>query len=288
MSDPTDKKAFEAELKDPATRPLNGRTIMVTRPRGQASEITRLLEELGAEVIHCPTIEFIEPSDWSPLDAALDRIESYDWIVFTSSNGARFFLRRLIEQAVGGVSLLAAPVLCAMGHATAATLKDAGIRVDVIARDSKAEGAFSAIVEHVGGEDKIRGLRFLIPRARVARDYLPDELKRLGAQVEAVEVYQTVKPDADGRAIARLFEEGRIDAITFTSSSTVSNFAAIVESKDLSGLLRNTLVACIGPVTAATAAEYGIRKVVQPDVYTAAALVETIARSISSDVNSSD
>ena len=285
--DSKDKKAAQKKLRDRALPPLNGRTIMVTRSMGQSDEITRLLEEKGAKVVHCPTIEFIEPDDLSPVDAALARIESYDSIVFTSSNGVRFFLRRLVKQAGGSFSLPGDSVICAIGPATAAALKEAGIRVDVIAKDSKAEGAFSAIIEHAGGEEKIRGRRFLIPRAKVARDYLPAQLSRIGAEVEAVEVYQTVKPEVDGKAIVQLFEKGNIDAITFTSSSTVSNFAAIVERKDLSGLLQNTLVACIGPVTAATAAEYGISKAAQPDVYTAVALVETIALSLVRDEGSS-
>jgi uroporphyrinogen III methyltransferase/synthase len=172
------------------------------------------------------------------------------------------------------------PVVCAIGPATAKAIENAGIHVDVIAADSKAEGALRAIIEHAGGESKIRGLRFLIPRARIAREVLPVELGRLGARVDAVETYQTVKPDTDIENIIRLLNEA---AITFTSSSTVANFAALVGAENLSSLLQNTLVACIGPVTAATALEHGLSKIVQPEVYNTRALVEAIVKEIGSD-----
>ena len=280
MSDANKETASGQEQDESKVGSLKGQTVMVTRPRGQSDEMVALLESLGATVIHCPTIKTVEPDDWSRLDATIEKIESYDWIVFTSSNGVKFFISRLIERRDEGISSMARPVICAIGPATAKALSQKGIRVDIIAGDSKAEGALKAIIEFAGGEEKLRGVKFLIPRARVARDFLPDNLEKLGAHVEAVEAYRMVRPDADGESIIRLFEEGRVNVITFTSSSTVSNFAEIVGMKNLSSLLQNSLVACIGPVTAATAAEYGIDKIAQPEAYTSVALVEAIVRSI--------
>jgi uroporphyrinogen III methyltransferase/synthase len=256
---------------------------MVTRPLAQSKEITSLLERLGASVVHCPTIQVVEPSDWAPLDRAIDELGSYDWLVFTSSNGVQFFFRRLIERGLyerGGLDRLPGLTTFAIGPATAAALEAAGARVDLIASESKAEGALRAIIDHLGGEQRLRGLRFLIPRARVAREVLPAELGRLGARVDAVEAYQTIRPEADGDRLVALFKDRKIDAITFTSASTVSNFAALVGMKDLSGLFENVAVASIGPVTTQAAAEHGIRRVIQPRTYNAAALVAALAESL--------
>ncbi|HJQ67776.1 MAG TPA: uroporphyrinogen-III synthase [Blastocatellia bacterium] len=263
--------ALESHKENPRTRPLAGLSVLITRGLGQSAEMTALLEEAGATVIHCPTIEISEPESWAALDAAIGNLDDYDWVVFTSANGVEFFYRRLAEK-----SLPDRIIRCAIGPATAKALEAASGRVDVVAKDSKAEGALSAIIEHAGGQDRVRGLRFLIPRARVAREVLPTELSSLGARVDAVEAYQTIKPETDGEEIKRLLTERAIDVVTFTSSSTVANFAAIVGVKELSGLLEGVLVACIGPVTAATAREHGLDHVIQPDRYTAPALVESL------------
>jgi uroporphyrinogen III methyltransferase/synthase len=264
----------------PQDPPLLGKKVLVTRTRAQSEAITRQLEALGAEVLHCPTIDVVPPSSWSALDASIAKIQEYDWIVFTSANGVRFFLRRLGERRSEGIDVLAAHTICAIGPATAVAIESAGAHVHVTAFNSTAEGALTAIIDHLGGEDKVRGLRFLIPRARVAREILPTGLRSLGARVDAVETYQNIKPDVQPEDITRLFEENSIDAITFTSSSTVSNFAELTGLTDLSGLLSNTLVGCIGPVTAETAASYGLKRVIQPERYDAAGLVEAIVKSI--------
>jgi uroporphyrinogen III methyltransferase/synthase len=270
----------ESDSGSSKTLPLKGKTILITRRRAQSEEMTLMTEKLGATVIHCPTIEIVEPDSWAELDAAIQQLVTYDWLVFTSANGADFFFRRLAEKQSGVAASMSKLVVCAIGPATARAIEKASVDVDVIATDSKAEGALASIIEHAGGEDKIRGLKFLIPRARIAREILPVELSKLGAQVDAVETYQTIKPDVDGDAIARLFKEGQVDAITFTSPSTVSNFAALVGSGDLSILLQHTLVACIGPVTAATALEHGLENIVQPDAYNATALVEALVKAM--------
>lgn len=274
-SDPPGLVRYDAE-----SAPLRGKTILVTRAPAQSEDITAQLEVLGAVVIHCPTIEIVPPSSWAQLDASIEKIKEYDWIVFTSANGARFFFRRLGEMRSEGVDALAAHVVCAIGPATARAIETAGAVAHVTASDSKGEGALTAIIEHVGGEESLRELRFLIPRARVARETLPAGLRSLGAHVDAVETYQTVKPAVQPERIIRLFKENSIDAITFTSPSTVSNFAELVGLTDLSGLLGATLVACIGPVTAETAISHGLGRIVQPAQHNAAELVRSIVESI--------
>lgn len=259
---------------------MRGKTILVTRARAQSQEITARLEALGATVIHCATIEVVPPTSWKPLDAAISKLESYDWLIFTSANGVHFFFRRLSEIRSDGAEAIAERLVCAIGPATARAVEASGALVHLTASDSKAEGALTAIIDNVGGAENIRGLRFLMPRARVAREILPAALRGLGAHVDAVEAYQTIKPDVDPENILRLFKNNSIDVITFTSSSTVSNFADIVGLTDLSDLLSATLVACIGPVTADTAAEHGLKRIIQPKVYNASELVDCIVSSI--------
>lgn len=284
MEEPEKIYPVEPGSRDAITRPLKGKTILITRARAQSAEMTMRLEQLGATVIHCPTIEIVEPVSWAALDAAINELNTYDWLVFTSANGAEFFFRRLGQKRHDYASSMGNMVVCAIGPATAKAIEKSDIPVNVIAEDSKAEGALAAIVEHAGGADRIPGLRFLIPRARIAREVLPVELRNLGAYVNAVEAYRTARPEADPGGIICLFKEGAVDAITFTSSSTVSNFAALVGLGDLSTLLRGTIVACIGPVTAATALDYGLADVVQPDVYNATALVEAIVKAMGGEL----
>lgn len=273
----SDPPGLVRESPEPA--PLRGKTILVTRARAQSEDITAQLEALGATVIHCPTIEVVPPSSWAQLDDSIEKIKEYDWIVFTSANGVRFFFRRLGEIRTEGVEALAAHV-GAIGPATARAIEAAGAVPRLTASDSSGEGALRAIIDHVGGEESVRGLRFLIPQARVARETLPAGLRRLGAYVDAVETYHTVKPVVQPERIIRLFKENSIDAITFTSPSTVSNFAEIVGLTDLSDLLGSTLVACIGPVTAESAVSYGLGRIVQPAQHNAAELVGSIVESI--------
>lgn len=247
-----------------------------------------MLRRLGAKVIFCPTIEITEPDDWEGVDRAIDRLESFDWIIFTSANGVGYFFRRLQQRRANRAdSLSKAPIpkapICAIGPRTEKALEAAGAPPSLVAADSRAEGVMEALIEHLGGADKLRGLSILIPRSRIARDHLPVELSKLGARVTAVEAYKTVRPETSDSAaseIKKLFKNGEIDAITLTSSSTVANLAALVGPDELAALIGNATAACIGPVTAATAREYGIVKIVQPETYTAEAMIDALARAI--------
>ncbi|MFL6215114.1 MAG: uroporphyrinogen-III synthase [Blastocatellia bacterium] len=261
-------------------RRLGGKTVMLTRPPAQSGEMAARLIESGARVIHCPTIEIAEPATWGPLDAALTNLEGYDWLIFTSVNGVEHFFRRFAEKQGDAMSLLSHVRTCAVGPATARALVSACGRVDVTAGESRAEGVLAALIEAVGGVEHLAGLRFLLPRARVARDLLPEELIRFGAHVDAVEAYQTLRPDIDRADLIRLMTDNHVDAITFTSPSTVANFAALIGNKDLSDTLRGLIVASIGPVTTEALRARGITQIIQSQAYNAIALVEALVEAL--------
>jgi uroporphyrinogen III methyltransferase/synthase len=262
--------------KQKSQQPLTGRTIVITRARAQSAEFAAELERLGARVISCPTIEIVEPESYALLDEAIENLYGYDWLIFTSVNGVDYFLRRL-EARGHDTSELDELRVCAIGEATALRLREARIHVDVVPEQFKAEGAYLAIAAYVGGRAELNRLNFLIPRAAVARDYLPKALEEAGARVDVVPAYRTVAPQTSERGrVEAMLTGGAIDCITFTSSSTVANFARLFDTTDLSQLLEGVCVACIGDVTAATAAEYNLRTNIRPDEYTIPALTRAI------------
>ena len=168
--------------------------------------------------------------------------------------------------------------VCAIGSATADRLRDAHVHVDLVPEEFKAEGVFAALESFVGGAQMLLNLNFLIPRAAVARDYLPRALEAAGARVDVVAAYRTVAPhNTERRRIETLLAGGGVDCITFTSSSTVRNFAELFDTADLSNLLRGVAVACIGDITAATAAEFGLQTNILPTEFTTTALARAIA-----------
>lgn len=275
MQEPEIERAKESKQAD--RQPLEGRSIVITRARTQAAEFIAELERFGARVVACPTIEIVEPESYEPLDQAIATLSQYDWLIFTSVNGVDHFLRRL-EAGGHETSELDELSVCAIGEATALSLREAQVHVDVVPDEFKAEGVFAALELFVGGPENLRGLRFLIPRAAVARDYLPLALQEAGAQVNVVAAYRTVQPQTTERGrVAAMLAGGAVDCITFTSSSTVINFAQLFETTNLRELLKGVRVACIGDITAQTAAEYGLRTDIQPAEFTIPALAQAIA-----------
>ncbi len=246
--------------------PLFGRRIVVTRAREQASTLAEKLRSLGAAAIELPTIEIRPAADYRPLDCAIARLADYDWLIFTSANGVRFFLERLDHSAVDLRALRAK--ICAIGPATATALEALHLKVDLMGREYVAEGLLEAFRPF-----DLTGARVLLPRAAVARDVVPAELARRGAHVDVVEAYRTAVPDGAAEAAAAIFHaERKPDWIAFTSSSTVRNFAAAAGP----GALAGVKVASIGPITSATARELGIEVTSEASVYTIDGLVEAI------------
>jgi uroporphyrinogen III methyltransferase/synthase len=251
-------------------RPLFGRRIVVTRAREQASDFKAKLEELGGSCIEFPTIEVVPPPSWAPLDEAITALSEYDWIIFTSVNGVRSFMGRM--QAAGhDARALHGIRLAAIGPKTAEALEAVMLRPDLVPSEYRAE----AILEALSG-DNVSGKRFLMPRAMVAREILPEKLRERGARVDVVPAYQTVLPERDAQKVRSLLTDGRIDCVTFTSSSTVSNFFAMVGKEEFERCKEKTVIACIGPITAETAAGFGLKTDVMPSEYTIGGLVEAL------------
>ncbi len=252
------------------SRPLFGKRILVTRPEDQAVDFIRALSELGAQCLVFPTIKIIPPATWKEFDRAIEGLSRYDWILFTSVNGVTYFFERL-DVAKRDTRHLSGIKIGAIGPKTAAALMDRGINPDLIPDVYWAE----EIVEALKGYH-LNGKRVLLPRPSIARDYIPKNLKKLGAFVDEVEAYQTVQPEYSQDQLDTLFESGKIDMITFTSPSIVGNFMALLKGKPIYEGISKVGAACIGPVTAQKAKEVGLKVVVIPDEYTADALTRAI------------
>ena len=262
---------------DAAEPPLAGRTVMITRARAQAAEFASALEAYGARVVSCPTIEIAPLESYAELDEAIENIFGYDWLVFTSANAVEYFMRRL-NASGKDVAELDELRVCAVGDATAERLADARVHVDLVPQKFQAEGVFAAFENFLGGREQIAGLNFLLPRAAAARDFLPRALEVAGARADCVTAYRTVRPETTDRArVEALLVGGGVDCVTFTSSSTVHNFAQLFDTRDLRPLLSGVRVACIGEVTSHTAAEYGLTTDVLPAEATTRALALAVA-----------
>jgi len=274
----------EAHTKSSQKAPLAGCTVVITRAQDQASEFVSELKRYGANVVLCPTIEIRELESYERLDEAIEHLYGYDWLIFTSVNGVEYFFQRL-KTGNRNVSDLDELKVCAIGDATADRLRDLHVHVDVIPEEFKAEGVFSALERFVGGSEAMKGLNVLIPRASVARDYLPKALEKAGARVDVVPAYRTELPaDLDRGRVAALLSGGA-DCIAFTSSSTVKNLARLFDTEDLSGALAGVVIACIGDITARTAADYGLQVKIQPQQFTIPALARAIAEYFSANAD---
>jgi uroporphyrinogen III methyltransferase/synthase len=260
-------------------RPLFGRRIVVTRAREQAPELVDMLEERGADAIQTPTIRIAPPDDSEALDRATADAGGYDWIVFTSANAVEAFFGRLLQR--GDIRDLKGVRLCAVGPSTAQRVSGYGLRVDLTPEESRAEGVFEALK----AAGPLAGTRLLLPRADIAREVLPDQLREAGAEVTDIIAYRTVvaggERDSD-HDIYRMLLERQIDAVTFTSASTVRNFARMLGEEQAADLLNTTVVAAIGPVTAEAAQQLGIRVGVVPRKYTIPDLVDALVEHFSS------
>jgi len=271
-----DVAALREQIAWRETQPLFGRTILVTRSRRQASELTAALRDLGARVIELPTIE-IRPVESSEPAEAARRLDQFQWIVFTSPNGVVEFTACLSRCGLD-VRALAPVKIAAIGPGTARHLADAGLRADLVAERAIAESLADALLAAGVGQ----GSRVLLTRAEEARDVLPERLRAAGADVADVAVYRTVVPEhVDADALAAL-ADGDVDLVTLTSSSTARHLAEVVRAHGGDALLDRVRASArffaIGPITARTAAEFGLRVVVESPVHTIDGLVEAIRR----------
>lgn len=258
------------------SRPLFGKRVLVTRPRDQAAELVRRLEAMGAEAIEAPMIRIEPPEDYGPLDDACMRVGEFNWIVFSSANAVDAFIERLLHTP-RDLRALRDAQLCAVGPATSDRLARFGLKVDLVPAEHRAEGVVRAISAH----RDLRGLRVLLPRADIGRELIGDELRRQGAEVTEVVAYRTViaEPEREGEPdIYRMLLERRIEVVTFTSASAVRNFVRVLGAEPAADLLRATIVASIGPVTAEAAALANIETSIMPTEHTVPALVDAIVK----------
>ncbi len=248
--------------------PLAGLRVLNTRPKEQARGFTEMLEDEGAVVREVPAIKIAPPDDLSGLDRALEDLGSYDWIVFTSTNGVRYFFERMSERNVDIRSLYGVK-LAAIGEKTASELESKGLSVEIVPEEFRAEGLLSSLKEEIDGRKRI-----LLPRTLEARDILHDGLKEAGNDVDEVETYRTLGGSIP-EDVERDIEDGMYNMITFTSSSTVENFIDMIDDKKY---FEDMTVAAIGPVTAETARNHDIEVDIVASEYDIEGLSDAIIR----------
>jgi len=266
--------AFRDHLRWFDSRPLFGRRILVTRPREQAAELVERLEAAGAGVIEAPLVRILPPDDPAPLEEACARAGAFDWIVFTSVNAVDAFMERLLAGPADA-RRLSRTRLAVVGTATAERLSRYFLKVDLVPSEFRAEAVIQAMRE----TGALAGAEILLPHADIGREVIADELRKSGASVTEVIAYRTViaEPERDGEPdIYRLLLDSRVDVVTFTSPSAVRAFVRIVGEEPAADLLKTTVVAAIGPVTAEAARQYQIASTIVPSQYTVAGLVDAI------------
>jgi uroporphyrinogen III methyltransferase / synthase len=257
-------------------RPLFGRRIVVTRSHEQAQELVELFENLGAQAIEAPTFRLAPPDDPEAVDRAAASVDGYAWVVFESANAVGRFLSALTRgprdvRALGPVSI------CAIGPSTADRLAASGIKPDIIVPEFRVE----SVAEAIAGRGQLDDQRVLLVRPDHFRDVLAEDLARRGATVTDLVAYRTTTESSDAPAVQdvyRMLLDGQIDAVTFTSPTAVRQFAAILGEEQAADLLRTTVVAAMGPVTAAAAAELDIHTAVMPDTFTVEGLVAAVVK----------
>jgi uroporphyrinogen III methyltransferase/synthase len=257
-------------LKWYENRPLLGKRIVVTRAREQASNLVDQLTGLGADCLEYPTIKIVPAADDKPLRDAIVRLSEYKWIVFTSVNGVKYFFDQLFEmgkdaRALGHLST------AAIGPVTAERLLAYGIKSDIIPENYRAES-----VVDVFRKQDLKGQKILLPRAKDARPVLPVELRKMGAEIDEVPVYLTEKVQDDADQLIGQLESKTIDMITFTSSSTVRNFRALVPPERFKKLMDGITIAAIGPITEDTAKDLDFDVHITAESYTIPGLCEAI------------
>jgi uroporphyrinogen-III synthase len=280
-------------------RPLKGVRVLVGRARHQAGALSAELKKRGAQVLEIPFIEIRKPRSFRPLDAALNNLDTYDWLILTSVNGVEAMWAR-IEKAVRRSMTLEVPWksgpsgprsadqpsralapglrIAAIGPATKRAIEQRGVKVDVMPKEYVAESVVRSL------KQKVKGTRVLLVRAKVARDVIPRELRKAGAHVDVVEAYETVVPESSRRRLQAALKNPnkRPNVVTFTSSSTAKNFVELLGTRHKSGMLSGVQTASIGPVTSATLRELGLPVDIAAREFTIPSLVAAIVDVVTS------
>jgi uroporphyrinogen III methyltransferase / synthase len=261
-------------------QPLVGRTILVS-PDAQAGELTVELTHHGARVITWPKIEIIDPESFAALDEAIQNLFGYDWLVFANPNAAGFFLRRLQHRG-HEISELDALRVCALNDATRQQLEESQVHVDLVAQTFATDGVVAALETYNGGRDSLRGLNFLLPRAAVSRDYLRQAIEDAGARVDVITAYRTAgSHNLELVQLNALLEGGGVDCIVFTTPASVQAFSQLLDTHNLSRLLKEVVVACADERATQAADEFGLRAQITPVESTISELARAIASHLS-------
>jgi uroporphyrinogen III methyltransferase/synthase len=250
---------------------LLGKTVLITRAVSQSGDLRKGLETLGARVLECPSIEIVPINDWTEVDRAIADLNSYQWLIFTSTNAVEHFMHRVQAKGV----TCAVPV-AAVGSSTARKLEDWNLTASRVPTTFRAEGLLEMFPADV------QGMRILLPRAETAREILPEELRRRGAIVDVVPVYRTVKSEAGLADLRTTLTGNTIDAVVFTSPSAVRTISETL-GDDITTLLSPIPIAVIGPVARDAVETVGLKAVIQPDKATVQDLVEAIQRHFADD-----
>ena len=280
--------AMSKNKKSSESQPLKRVRVLVGRAKHQAGALSAQLREKGARVVEIPFIEIRKPRSFKPLDQALKDLNSYDWLILTSVNGVDAMWERALDQriplpkksrAIAPRSRLnengaSAPAVAAIGPATKKAIEQRGLKVDVVPKEYVAESVVRSL------KSKVKGKRVLLVRAKVARDVIPRELRRAGADVDVVEAYETVVPQSSRRKLRAVLRSATTHphVVTFTSSSTVKNFVALIGKSRAN--LRSVRMASIGPVTSATLRECGLKVHIAAKEFTIPGLVDAIVDSL--------
>jgi uroporphyrinogen III methyltransferase/synthase len=246
-------------------RALFGKRAIVTRTREQASELVAGLEEAGAGCYECSTINIVPVEEYDILDEAIERIDEYHWILFTSLNGVKYFFERLYSKGLDARDLKG-PDIGVVGKSTADLLLRYGVNADLIPPLFTSDGLAESLLDQ-----GVEGRNILIPRAREGREMMPETLRGAGAQVTIAPVYQNIPPQGRRDELRAELESGQVDLVTFTSSSTVNNFLTMVDAgnqEELEQLMQNVKIAAIGPITAKTVTDSGLKVDIQPGKFT--------------------
>ncbi|MBF0557424.1 MAG: uroporphyrinogen-III C-methyltransferase [Nitrospirae bacterium] len=263
-------------LKWYENKPLFGHRVLITR---EYTQDYAPLEELGAEIFEFPTIKTIQPDNFDSLDAAIDKIGTYNWLIFTSANGFKFFMQRFLAKD-RDIRDLKGIRLCAIGTKTSVALRDYGLKVDLVPEAFNSEGLIEAFLKK-GGKGRrakdhdLTGIRMLLPRAEFARETFPQKVLDLGGEIDTPVAYRTIKPEKHGKRLKRFLQEGRISIATFTSAATFNNFLEMM-GEDAMGLLQAATIAAIGPVTERAINKAGLKVSIMPREATIKAMADAI------------
>lgn len=254
-------------------RPLEGKKIVITRPAEQADGFSERICSLGGVPVKFPVIAVAPPDSWAAADSAIDHLERYEWILFTSVNGVHAFIGRVLEHNRGIKEALAWVKICTVGLRTAEAVEQHGLQVDFVPGEFRAEAIVAGFQEMGASGEKI-----LIPRAQIGREILPEELVRMGMRVDVVPVYKIIRPETDASWLKTMLRNREIDVVTFTSGSCVRNFIEILGTEEYKILLKGIKIACISPVTVDAVRKYHLEADIVPDNYTVDDLVDAIVR----------